>query len=78
MRNGGRKRQEEGELTRWEGRKNEVKRENARNIERRDGEKGQDEVREGEETSGGNHRGVCSVPPTRLRRPVCHSFELIS
>jgi len=45
---------------------------------RRDRKKGQGGVREGEGTSSGNHRGVSSVPPTRLRRPVCHSFELIS
>lgn len=78
MRNRGRKRQEGEELTRGKGWKNEEKRANARNISRRNWEKGQDGVREGEETSGSNHRGVSSVPPTRLQRPVCHSFELIS
>lgn len=52
MRNRGRKRQEGEELTRWKGWKNEEKRANARNISGRNREKGQDGVREGEETSG--------------------------
>lgn len=78
MRNRGRTRQEGEELTRRKGRKWGEASEWEKRRAKGQGERARRTVREGEETSGGNHRGVSSVPPTRLRRPVCHSFELIS